>query len=212
VQVEVQDHEPGTSVLADLRVGWREFSRRRWVWIVVAQFSVVNAAFIGATTVLGPLVADRSFGRTAWGVVVAAESVGLVLGGLLTLVWRPRRMLAVGVACTLVSAVPALALGLQPTFLVVAAAGLLAGMAIEIFAVAWDVSLQQHIPSDRLARVYAYDALGSLIAVPVGEAVVGPLAESVGLVATFVGCAIAIVVATVGALASSSVRGLVRLA
>jgi predicted MFS family arabinose efflux permease len=210
VRVDARDREPGTSVLTDLRDGWREFSRRRWVWIVVAQFSVVNAAFIGATTVLGPLVADRSFGRTAWGVVVAAESVGLVLGGLLTLAWRPRRMLAVGVACTLVSAAPALALGLQPPFVVVAAAGLLAGMAIEIFAVAWDMSLQQHIPSDRLARVYAYDALGSLIAVPVGEALVGPLAQSVGLAATLVGCAIAITAATLGALASRSVRGLVR--
>jgi hypothetical protein len=72
------------------------------------------------------------------------------------------------------------------------------------------MSLQQHIPSDRLARVYAYDALGSLIAVPVGEAAVGPLAESVGLEATLVGCAIAIVVATAGALASRSVRGLGR--
>jgi hypothetical protein len=31
--------------------------------------------------------------------------------------------------------------------------------------VAWDVSLQHHIPADRLARVYAYDVLGSFAAV-----------------------------------------------
>ena len=67
-------------MIADLREGWQEFTRRSWVWIVVAQFAVLNAAFVGATTVLGPVVADGSFGRAAWGLVVAAQTVGLGLG------------------------------------------------------------------------------------------------------------------------------------
>lgn len=55
--------EATASLWTELREGWREFASRRWIWIVVLQFAVLNAAFVGATTVLGPLVADETFGR-----------------------------------------------------------------------------------------------------------------------------------------------------
>ncbi|BBH69405.1 hypothetical protein ACTI_60900 [Actinoplanes sp. OR16] len=52
---------------------------------------------------------------------------------------------------------------------------------MEQIAVYWDLSLQQNVPRAVLARVYSYDAVGSFAAVPLGEAVVGPLAEAVGM-------------------------------
>ena len=208
-----------TSVLAELRAGWGEFRSRRWVWIVVLQFAVVNAAFIGAVTVLGPVVADATVGRAAWGIVLAAEAVGLLGGGVLALRWAPRRALGIGVAASATLAAPVLALAVVaghdveglPAAVVLVAAGLLSGVAVEQFAIAWDVSLQQHVPPDRLARVYSYDALGSIVAVPVGEVAVGPLAGAVGVVPALLGCAVAIVVATGAALSTRSVRTLERL-
>jgi predicted MFS family arabinose efflux permease len=202
------DPDSGTSrsVVSDLQEGWREFASRRWVWIVVVQFAVLNAAFVGATAVLGPVVADASFGRAAWGLVVAALSVGLALGAGIALRWRPRHALGIGVALMVVAAVPVLALALTPSVVALVVAFAAAGVAIEVFSIAWDQSLQTNVPREVLARVYSYDAVGSVVAVPVGEALVGPLAHTVGTVPTLLGCAALIVLATVAAAATRSVR------
>lgn len=200
----VGDH--GTaSVLTDLRDGWKEFSSRRWVWIVVAQFSVLNAAFVGATTVLGPAIADDSFGRAAWGLVVAAQTVGLLLGAVIALRWRPRRALGIGVALMAVTAIPVATLGVLPALPALLVAFALGGVALEIFAIAWDQSLQSHIPREALSRVYSYDMVGSFAAIPLGEALVGPLAHLVGTTPTLVGCAALIILATLVAASTRSV-------
>lgn len=195
-----------TSVVADLREGWREFVGRRWVWIVVLQFAVLNAAFVGATAVLGPVVADASFGRAAWGLVVAALSVGLAVGAVVALRWHPRHALGIGVALMVVAAVPVLTLALRPSVPALIVSFAVAGAAVEVFSIAWDQSLQTNVPRDVLARVYSYDAVGSVVAVPFGEALVGPLAHTVGTTPTLLGCAVLIVVATVAAAVTPSVR------
>ncbi|MBM3714974.1 MAG: MFS transporter [Actinobacteria bacterium] len=194
-----------TSVFTDLPEGWREFSGRRWIWIVVLQFAVLNAAFTGAVTVLGPLVADESFGRAGWGLVVAAQTVGFAAGALLALRWRPRRALGIGVAAMAAAAVPVVALALTPTLPALVAAFALGGLAIELFAIAWDQSLQAHVPRAALSRVYSYDMVGSFVAVPLGEILVGPLAHGLGTVPVLLGCAAVIVIATAAASSSRSV-------
>lgn len=199
-----------TSVLADLRGGWTESTSRRWTWVVVAQFAVVNAAFVGTAVVLGPVVADHTVGRAGYGLVLGAETVGLLAGGLVALRWRPDRPLRTGVGLTVLSAAPAAALALSPTLAVLVVAAVLAGFGIEQFGVAWDVALQQNVPADRLARVYSYDAVGSFVAIPIGEIAVGPLADQIGPRPTLLGCATAIGLATVLALSTSSVRDLRR--
>ncbi|MDF2991188.1 MAG: permease of the major facilitator superfamily [Microbacterium sp.] len=193
------------SVLTDLRDGWREFSSRRWIWIVVLQFAVLNAAFTGATTVLGPLVADETFGRGGWGLVVAAQTAGFAGGALLALRWRPRRALGIGVAAMASAALPVATLAVAPTLPALIAAFALGGFAIELFAIAWDQSLQAHVPREALSRVYSYDMVGSFVAVPLGEIVVGPLAHTAGTVPVLLGCAAIIVLATAVAASSRSV-------
>lgn len=194
-----------SSVWDDLREGWREFASRRWVWIVVLQFAVLNAAFVGATTVLGPLVADERFGRGAWGLVIAAQTAGLALGAVIALHWHPRRALGIGVAAMALAALPAAALGLTPIVPVLVVAFAIGGVAIELFAIAWDQSLQTHVPRAALSRVYSYDMVGSFVAVPLGEVAVGPIAEAVGAPPVLLGCAAVIVVATLAASCSRSV-------
>jgi len=198
----------GSSVLADLRDGWQEFTRRSWVWIVVAQFAVLNAAFVGATTVLGPVVADGSFGRAAWGLVVAAQTVGLGLGAVVALRWRPRHGLAVGVGLMAVTAMPVATLGLAPAVPTLVVAFLLGGVALEIFAISWDQSLQSNVPRASLARVYSYDMVGSFVAVPLGEVFAGPAAHHFGTRPTLLVCAAIIVTATLAAVATPGVRRL----
>jgi MFS family permease len=196
------------NVLRELREGWLEFSGRTWVWVVVAQFALVNAAFVGAIAVLGPLVADETFGRAGWGLIIAAETVGLAVGALVALRWRPRHALGIGVALVIVTALPIAGLAIVPLVPVLIVAFFIGGMAIEQFSVAWDQSLQQNIPQEKLARVYSYDAVGSFVAIPVGEILVGPLAHVFGTTAVLLGCAAVIVVASLAAVSVRSVRNL----
>lgn len=196
--------------LAELAEGWREFSSRTWIWVVVAQFAVINAVNTGGMQVLGPMVADETIGRSSWGFVLAAQTVGSFAGGLLATRWHPRRALLVGVVVTFADVVPLALLGQAPVLIPLLVATFVNGLAIELFVVAWDVSLQQNIPADRLARVYSYDLLGSFLALPVGAVAAGPLAAHFGPRATLLGCAVLVVVATASALLSRDIRTLRR--
>ncbi|MDZ5446535.1 MFS transporter [Micromonospora sp. 4G57] len=197
-----------TSIIADLRVGWTEFTARTWVWVVVLGFMILNAALAGGVNVLGPAVADETIGRSAWGVVLAAETAGMVIGGLIALRIRVRRLLLLGVACMFAESFLLLGLALAPTIVVLLPAGVAVGLAVEQFAVAWDTSIAQHIPADRLARVYSYDMLGSWVAIPLGQIAVGPVAAAIGTRDTLLILATLVVLAVLGMLTSRDVRRL----
>lgn len=188
---------PQDNILKDLQEGWKEFSSRAWVWSIVVQFTVINAAFSGVVMVLGPVIADTSFGRTNWGIIIAAQSVGLIAGSFLTLRWRPRRDLLIGVMLVSVCAVPIFMLSQLASASWLMAAFFMAGVSFGLFGVVWAQSLQTHIPQEKLARVYAYDAVGSFVAIPFGELVAGPLATHYGLSNVLLVSAVAVVIVTV---------------
>ncbi|MCA2212869.1 MFS transporter [Jidongwangia harbinensis] len=196
------------NILTDLRTGWSEFIARTWLWVVVAGFCVVNAALSGGFMVLGPVIADQTFGRQAWGFVLAAETAGMIIGAVLAMRVRLRRLLFFGVVCTAFEALPLLTLGVFPHVGVMLAAGFIAGLAIEQFGIAWETTMQEHVPADKLARVYSYDMVGSFVAIPVGQTLAGPVAEAVGVEATLIGAAALIVLAVLGMLTSRDVRHL----
>jgi MFS family permease len=170
------------NLVHELRDGWSEFVSRRWLWTIVVAAGFGNMAATGATGVYGPLVAkDFLGGAAAWGVITACEGVGLLIGGLILLRYRPQRPLFVGVAALLVWSLPILCLAGLRTTAVIAAGYLLAGIALELFNTAWAVALQQHVPLEKLSRVSAYDALGSFVFIPAGLTLAGPIAQAVGL-------------------------------
>jgi MFS family permease len=188
--------------------GWRIFSSRRWLWVVVAAFGIINACWGGALGVLGPVIADETFGRIWWGAISGALTLGLVFGGLIALRLRRRRLLGFGMACMFGQVLLLICLGAAPLVPVLLAGALVAGVALEQFGVAWDLSMQQHVPADSLARAYSYDMLGSLVATPLGEVLAGPLATHFGARATVLGAAVLAGAAIVAALAVRAVRDL----
>jgi MFS family permease len=197
-----------SSTVRELREGWTEFVARTWVWVVVLGFCFLNMALTAAVNVLGPAVADARFGRRAWGFILAAEMAGMVVGAVVAMRLRVRRLLFVGVACCIGEAVFVATLGLTPLVIVLLPVAFAAGLALEQFGIAWETSIQEHIPADKLARVYSYDALGSFIAIPVGQVAVGPLAEAIGVVPALLVLASISTLAVVGMLASREVRTL----
>lgn len=198
-------------MLLELREGWRDFWSRTWLWAIVLQFAIVNAVETGALDVLGPAVAKKHLGGPgAYGGILSAFSVGLVLTGVVMLRWQPRRILRIATFSIFPMALPLVALARPAPLLVVIFCAFLAGASIEVFGVLWDTAMQQEIPAQKLSRLSSYDALGSLVLVPVGLAVAGPVGAAVGLRASFIGAAALVVAATALVLISREVRTLER--
>jgi MFS family permease len=206
VERQPRAHQPG--IVADLRTGWSEFIARTWVWVVVLAFTFFNMGLVAAQGVLGPALADATFGRRDWGFILAATVIGSVLGAVIAMRLRTRRLLLLGVIGCLGEVVMVGALGLWPNVYVLVPLFFLGGIGLEQFNVAWEVSVQEHVPADLLARVYSYDMLGSFLAIPAGQVLAGPLAIAVGIRPAMIICAGVVGLATVGMLASRSVRRL----
>ncbi len=175
----------------ELLVGWREFTARRWLWAIVVQFGVMNACVLAVEAVYGPVVAeDRMGGAGAWGVAMAALSVGMVAAGPLMTRWQPRRLLLVGNGGVFLFGLPPLALALGWPLVPVALAMFLAGAGTTVFVVGWMVTLQQEVPEELLSRMSAYDSFGSFALLPLGTALAGPAANAFGLSGALWGCAL----------------------
>ena len=170
----------GRGMLAELREGWAEFRKHTWLWATVIQYCLVMMAWNGAFMVLGPVVARAHLGgAAAWGAISAADALGLIAGGLISLRYTPRKPMLFVVLhrrprsrsrrwCSRWSR--------RCRVICLAAFGL--GALAEVMMVQWTVQMATRIPSDKLARVSSYDAFGSLAAMPLGALIAGPLAAA----------------------------------
>jgi len=203
---EVADPEP-PSLLSELREGWSEFRSHTWLWAIVAQFAIVMMAWYGAFSVLGPVVAKaRLGGPAAWGAITAAESLGLIAGGLASLRITPRRPMLFVVLSGGAIAISPLSLALVLPLPVVCLASFCLGVLIEMMMVQWTVAMARNIPPGMLARVSSYDILGSVMAMPAGALIAGPLGAAIGVSAAQYYAAGAIVIASALALIPRDVR------
>jgi predicted MFS family arabinose efflux permease len=175
----------GPGMLTELREGWTEFCSHTWLWAIVVQYCVVMMAWYAGFQVLGPVVARLHLGGpAAWGAITAADAFGLIAGGLVSLRYTPRRpMLFVVLTGGAIAASP-LALALTLPLVTICLTTFCVGAAVEVMMVQWTVALATRIPSDKLARVSSYDALGSMAATPLGALIAGPIAAAVGVPAT----------------------------
>jgi MFS family permease len=210
VELPRQAPEQRTSTVQDLREGWGLFTSLTWLWVVVLAFGVLNAIHAGAWLTLGPAVAKGTIGAEGWGIVLSAESAGLLVTTAVLLRLRLRRPLLVGMlGCTLLS-VPLVLLGARPDLGPLAATAFLGGAGIGVFSLGWSVAMQENIDDRLLSRAYSYDALGSFVAIPVGQLLYGPLGDAFGFRDVLLWSGIAYAAVSLATLTSRSVRTLDR--
>jgi MFS family permease len=186
---DVVEPEP---FLRELREGWSEFRRQRWIFNTIVFFGIGN--FAGqAWGVLAPLVVKQHYGgATHFGFVGSAFGAGLVLGGLITLHWHPSRPLLVSCVCAAPFGLGTWMLAFLVPFPVLLAAQVVAGTGLAIHLALWFTVFQQQVPEAARSRVSSYDALGSFVLIPLGTAVVGPIAGLVGVRPTLLGAGIVV--------------------
>ncbi len=209
LHLPAQRPPPRESFAAQLRTGWTEFRSRTWLWVIVVQFGLFGLLSYAPFMVLGAVIADRTLGgATAWGLILAAQGGGSIVGGLTVLRARPRRPLVVATLGTFTFAGPVALLALGAPAGAIAAAAAVSGVGLAVFGTLWDTALQQRVPAAVLSQVSAYDWLGSVALVPLGYALAGPLSSAIGVTTTMwlaVGCTVA---GSAVALAVPSVRQL----
>jgi len=177
------------SFLRDLALGWHQLAIRPWYWMNLCAHALWNFA-IAAFYVLGPIVAVRQLGGpSAWGLISACLGVGLVVGGIITLRLMPARPLIAANLALTPAALMLLALAIPLPVVVIGLTCVVAYAGLSFLNEVWDATMQQLIPAAVFSRVTSYDWLISLIAMPVGYAVAGPVAQRVGIPATLIAAA-----------------------
>lgn len=197
--------------LAEVAHGLRVIRERSWLIAAFLAFGIGNFG-IATFFVLGPLVVREELGGAGdWGLMMTGSAIGGLIGGVLALRLRPARPLLVSfpIVCLaslqLLFLIEPFALPLQVLAAVLAVASIVLANAI------WDTVMQQHVPRDAISRVSSVDWAISLILMPVGFALAGPLAEAIGVDATLALAAAFGIVPHLAILLVPSVRTLRRL-
>jgi MFS family permease len=198
------------SFLAEAREGVHEVLERTWLWSAFLTFSISNVT-IAMYFVLGPLVVERELGGASdWGLLLTGGAIGGLVGSTVALRYKPARplipafLLMFFVSAQLAALIPPL----QIVGLMVVAA--LAFASISIGNALWDTMLQQHIPEESISRVSGLDWMISLVFMPLGYVLAGPIADAIGLDLTLALAAGVSAVANMGLLLVPSVRNLRR--
>jgi predicted MFS family arabinose efflux permease len=194
--------EQAEPTLRAIKAGWREVRRQPWIARFLVVFVVYHACVVAAVFVLGPVLADEQLdGARSWGLIQGGFAVGAIAGGLIALRWRPRRApLAIAIAL-MISSLQAAFIALGATTLVIAALVSMSGAGIVVAIALWETTIQQRVPEHLLSRVISFDFLTSAGSMPIGMALVGPVAGAVGLEEALIGAsALGVLAAAVYAL------------
>lgn len=194
------------NIVHELREGWGEFTARTWCWTMVVSFGVFQLTFFPSMLVLGPVVANTHLGGSrAWGVVLACQAAGAVVGGIFALHLHPTRPLVWATLLMLPTSVLLLLLGLAAPTIVLCVAGFVGSAGLTSGDIFWFTTFQREVPEHLLSRLSSFDWFGSVCLNPIGYALVGPISDSLGVaetlyVAAAINASISIAVAAVPAI------------
>lgn len=192
--------------LTDLTQGAREAWSRGWLRAGFLLAGVANVG-LGITLVLGPLIAERELGgAAAWGFVLTGGAIGGVTGAAIALRIRPRRPIMWSFLAWSLGSLPPLALlpPLPAAFVAVANGLFVFGIAYG--NAVYEAVMQRQIPPERLARVSSFDWMVSIVFMPLGLGLAGPLSDAVGVDAVLLAAATIILGACAAGVAVRSVR------
>jgi predicted MFS family arabinose efflux permease len=193
--------------LRELREGWQAFTEHTWVWLltfwIAFYFVITYAPFF----VLGPYIAKHSLGGAgAWGTVVTGEGIGALAGAIIGLRIRPARPWVVVGAVFSLTSVQSVLLAAHVSFVAIALAAVIAGLSFSLGTVIWDTGIQRQIAPEKLSRVSAYNWMCAMVFLPLGYALAGPIAATVGMSAYLVFGAAWIVLTTAVVISVPGVR------
>jgi MFS family permease len=205
--IERQERE---SMLFDAREGLRLVRERRWMVAGLSSDILFNFV-LAALFVPGPVVVKQHFaGARDWGLVLTGGAVGGLIGSAIALRYKPERPLFVGYALGFATVLQLLALAVPVPLAALIVGGGLVFCGITILNTYWTTLEQQHVRAEALSRVDSLSWLASLIVLPIGLVVVGPIAAAIGVRGALLAAAALAALAVVSVLSVRDVRELRR--
>ena len=170
------------SVLQDLRLGLGAFASRRWLWLIVAQFGLLNLVAFGPLLVLAPvLLARLPHGAQHWGLLLSACGLGGLMGAVTIMRWQPARTgLAIEAAVVLL-ATPLVLLAFQAPLPALLIGGVAYGAGEAVVNVLIATMIQREVPPELLSRVFSIVQIAAGVLAPAGYALAGPASGWFGL-------------------------------
>jgi MFS family permease len=206
--VAAEARQAPAAFLAQLREGWREVSSRVWLRSFMGVLAAYHLIALPCVLALGPVVADRELGgASSWALIVTMFGIGSVVGAALGLRAHPRRPMVVCAAAFLGAACqPAIIAGAGSTLLI-GAFEMLAGICVAFGFTLWETTLGREVPPRALSRVTSFDWFASVGLMPLGYALVGPVADATGLDPAMFSATAIVAALAVGSLLLRDLRG-----
>jgi DHA3 family macrolide efflux protein-like MFS transporter len=190
------------SYFTDLKDGMTYIFTHDLVRWVMGVFAIVFLLAVAPSN-LSPLLIARNFGTEVWKLTVAEVlfSLGMALGGVLlaTFAGKMNRVTMI-LTTSIIFGVLSIGLGLAPNLIVFCILFFVIGVAVPSFYTSAMTMLQETVEPERQGRVFGFVGIVISVAMPLGMAVLGPLADVVAVENLMVACGIAMIL-SVGAAA-----------
>ena len=171
------------SYFADLKEGVSYIFSHDLVRWVMAIFAIVFLLIVAPSN-LSPLMLVRNFGSEVWLLTVLelAFGVGMVLGGALMAVWGSKLdRLNTIIGTSIAFGVLAIVMGFTTNLVLFYSLFFFIGLAVPAFSTSAMTLLQETVEPERQGRVFGFVGIVMSVAMPVGMAALGPLADVVSV-------------------------------
>jgi DHA3 family macrolide efflux protein-like MFS transporter len=175
--------EEKPSYFADLKDGVNYIFTHdlvRWVMVI---FAIVFLMVVAPSN-LSPLMLVRNFGTEVWMLTVLEMSfgVGMMLGGAFMAVFGPKLNRIWSIIGTSIGfGLLAVVMGFTTNLILFFSLFFLIGLAVPAFSTSAMTLLQETVEPERQGRVFGFVGIVMSVAMPIGMAILGPLADIVSV-------------------------------
>ena len=191
------DEKP--SYFADLKDGLSYIFSNQLVRWVMAIFALVFLLIVAPSN-LSPLMLVRTFGSDVWMLTVLELSfgIGMLIGGALVAIFAKKiDRIGLIIGSSIVFGVLATGMGFTTNLIVFFALFFVVGVAVPAFSTSAMTLLQETVEPERQGRVFGFLGIVMAVAMPLGMAILGPLADVVSVEILLIVTGIATVVIAV---------------
>lgn len=188
VEIRAKSAE-SSSIVGDLGEGFRYMWRTPWLWSTLCFATFLVLLTMGPIEVLVPFaLRERVHGNAGdHSLVLASFGVGAAIGSLVfAAIPMPRRYLTIMFGIWGLCGVPMVAFGVAQHLWIFIVAAFVLGIAFDGPMVLWGTLLQRRVPLELLGRVASLDFFVSVALMPISMALAAPVADAIGLTATFI--------------------------
>ena len=192
----------------DLLGGVRYVARHSFVRWVLVLYAVVFLLIV-APSYLTPLMVVRTFGDEVWKLTVneLAFSIGMLLGGGAVAAWGgTKNRMALILGSTLVFGGLSVGMGQSTNMWIFFSLMFALGVAVPAFSTPSMTVLQETVEPQMQGRVFGFVGIVMALAMPLGMAIFGPLADRFAVEALLVAAGVALFAVVGSALALPSGR------